>query len=223
MPLTNISTQFGKGGHGLTDGTLAGAIKELQGLTVTVVAGAAAGTAMAVPALRKEDTLCAALCTVDAGGAASNDVANMTIQSTSATGTVTISGNPVEGETVTINGAVFTFRAVPTSVTDVKITAGNVTAMAAALAAAVNGYDTRLLPNGAGYKSAVLKATSAAGVVTINALVDGVAGNSIALAKAATNVSVSGATLTGGTATGGVKSTSNLAGKSVTLFWYNKQ
>lgn len=224
MALTPIGSQFAKGGHGLTDGTLKAALVELQGLTVTVVAGAAAGTAMAVPALRTEDTLLAALVTTDAGGAAANDVANMSKQSTKASGTVTIAGNPVEAETVTVNGSVYTFRAISTGASDVKITAGNNNAMAASLAAAINGYEARLQANGAGYRVPQIVAVAVAGVVTVTAVADGAAGNAIVLTKAATNVTVTGAgTLTGGTATGGIKSTTNLTGKTVTLFWFNKQ
>lgn len=224
MALTPIGSQFAKGGHGLTDGTLKASLIELQGLTVTVVAGAAAGTAMAVPALRLEDTLIAALCTADAGGVAINDLVNLTKQATKAFGTITVAGNPVEGDTVNVNAGVYTFRAVPTAATDVKITAGNNTAMATALAAAINAFAGRLLPNGAGFNNPAVVATSTLGVVTVTAVVDGAPGNAIVLTKTATNVAVTGAgTLTSGTNTGGVKSTTNLTGKTVTLMWFNKQ
>lgn len=326
MTLTAIGSQFGKGGTGLTDGTLKTAIKELQGLAVTTVAGAANGTAMAVPALRTEDTLLAAICTVDAGGATTNDVANMTIQPTHASGTITISGNPVAAETFVVNGVTYTFVATPSLPTDVKITAGNNTAMALAAANTINAYENRRLPNGGGQNTAQVVATAALGVVTVTSVADevgngpvvtdtgstitisstnpaavtatcvsagntdaitvnGVAftikttpvdldvdiavlasdtlqaaefvrainayenkhhtldvvatsalgvvtiapksarkGNIITLTEAATNVAVTGSGwLAGGTATGGVKSTTNLTGKTVTLMWYNKQ
>lgn len=325
---------------------LEAAVKELQGLTVTVVAGATASTAMAVPALRLEDTLIAALITTDAGGAAANDVANMTIQSTAAFGTITISGNPVDADVFTVNDTVYTFKTTPTDTAQVKITAGDNTAMALAAANAINTYETRYVEPG-GYRKPAVVATASAGVVTVTGVVDGVgngvvltgtttvlaasgtttasatltpvtvvadntcvvsgvtftakvapsplpgdavtqqfytkaaapaypgvagatagsdcatghwlaraindyeaknftldvvatahattgvvtlvprtpkAGNLITLAKTATNVAVTGSgTLTGGTNTGGVKSTTNLASKTVTLFWFNKR
>lgn len=225
MTLHQIGTQFGKGGHGLTDGTLKDVLTELQGLTVTVVSGAAAGTAMTVAPLRKEDTLLAALVTTDAAAAAMvNDVTNMTIQSTTASGTLTVAGNPVDGETFVLNGTTYAFKTTPTAATDVKITAGNNTTMAAAVAGTVNAYENRLLTNGGGYRAAQVVSTSALGVVTFTAVVDGTAGNSITLTEAASNVTVSGAgTLTGGTNNGSVKSITNLTGKTVTLIWFNKR
>lgn len=332
MSLQQIGTQFSRGGSGLTDGSLANAIKELQGLSVTVVAGASAGTAMAVPALRKEDTLLAALVSVDAGGAMANDVANLTVQATAAFGTITISGNPADAEVFTVNGKVYTFKTTPADAAHVKITLGDVTAMATAAAAAINAYEPRNLTavGNTGKNLAAVVATSSAGVVTVTSVVDGLgngvvltgtatvlaatgsgtasatltpvtvvadntcvisgvtftakvapagelqfptkatavtdlatgialaklindyeaahytldvvatahattgvvtlvprtpnAGNIITLTKTATNVAVTGSgTLTGGTNTGGVKSTTDLTAKTLTLIWFNKK
>lgn len=197
---------------------------EFQGRTMTVVAGAAAGTEMAVAAMRTADTLHNAIVYTDAGGAVADDAANMTIQDTHAKGTVTIAGDPVAGETVTVNGNVYTWRAAPTKLNEVKITSGNNTTMAAALAAAINAYEGRYESqlNGDGWRVPAVSATSALGVVTITALADGTAGNAITLTEASTNVTASGATLAGGTATGGVKSTTDLTGKHVLLVWTNK-
>lgn len=193
-----IPAQFGVGGAHLTDGTLKNAITELQGLTMSVFAGAAAGTAMAVAALRLEDTLIGALITTDAGGAAANDVGNMTIQDTRAFGTLTISGNPVEGETFVVGDSTYTFKAVPSALTDVKITAGNNTAMATAAAAAINANEARLTASG--YRTPTVSATSVAGVVTISSVVDGL-GNGVvltgtAVVLAATGTGTASATLT---------------------------
>jgi hypothetical protein len=222
--LKSLGAEFGNGGTGVTDGTLREAVKELQGLTVTVVAGAAAGTKMSAAAMRTEDTLLAALVSVNAGGAMVDDSANMTIQETHAFGTITISGNPVDAETFVVNGVTFRFKTVPLVVTDAKITAGDVTAMAAAVAAVINAHENRMLPDGGGYNTPQVVATSSAGVVTIKAVVDGVAGNAITLTESATNTAVTGAgTLTSGTDTGGVKSTTDLSAKTVTLMWYNKK
>jgi hypothetical protein len=338
MTLQVLPASFGKGGTSLTDGTLYNAVRELQGLQVTVVPGAANGTAMAVPALRLEDTLLAALITTDAGGAAANDVANLTIQATAAFGTITISGNPADAEVFVVNGKTYTFKTTPTDIAHVKITAGDNTAMATAVKNAINAYEGRYV-EGKGYNTPAVVATSSAGVVTVTSVVDGAgnavtvtgtatvlvaagsgtlsatltpvtvvpgntcvingvtftaatvpdttglqfytkasapafpnggaagtdlscgqwlsyiinaklansntdavasanattgvvtitpktapAGNMITLTETAANVAVTGTgTLTGGTNTGGVKSVTNLTGKTMTLFWFNKK
>lgn len=227
MTMQALPASFGKGGSNLTDGTLKAVLQELQGLRVDIVAGAAAGTKMNVAALRLEDTLlCAAVTTDAAAAAVVNDVANLTIQATKAFGTITISGNPVDGETFVVNGKTYTFKAVPLNAYQPKITAGDNTAMAAAVARAINAYESRALDGigATGYATPAVVATSALGVVTVTAVADGAAGNAITLTEGATNVAVTGAgTLTSGTDTGGIKSTTNLTGKTVTLTWFNKQ
>jgi hypothetical protein len=199
---------------------------EVQGRTMTVVTGATANTKINVAAMRKGDTLHNAIVFTDAGGAVADDAANMTIQDTHATGTLTISGNPVADETVTVNGNVYTWKAAANvkALNHVAITAGDNTAMAAALAAAINAYEARYQSqlHGDGWRTPAVSATSALGVVTVTALADGVAGNSITITEASTNVAASGATLAGGTATGGVKSTTDLSAKHVLLVWSNK-
>lgn len=219
--------QFSKGGSGLTDGTLANALIELQGLNVSVVAGAAAGTGMDLAAIRTEDTiLCAAVTTDAAAAAVVDDKANITIQPTVAAGSISITGDPVAGETVTVNDVVYTWRAAPTLKNEAKITAGNVTAMATSLAAAINAYEGRYESqlNGDSWHTPEVTATSAVGVVTVRAVVDGAAGNAITFTEASTNVAVTGAgTLTGGTATGSLKSTTDLTGKTLTVYWFNKR
>lgn len=175
--LQKITDQFTKGGTGLTDGTLSSAVKELQGLNMTVFAGAASGTKMNVDAIRPNDTIVAAIVSTDAGGALADDKANITIQSTKASGTLTISGDPANDETFVVNGATYTFKTTLSSgFRQVKITAGNYSAMAAAVASAVNAYETRRLSGIAatGINEAQVVATSAAGVVTITSVADGV-------------------------------------------------
>lgn len=106
-----------------------------------------------------------------------------------ATGNVTFGGLPLADETVTINGEVYTFKAAaaaPFEVTigaDAEETADNLLATILA-----DGDTDTYFPTDAGV-----------GVVTITATVPGTDGNSISLAEAATNTTVSGALLTGGT------------------------
>lgn len=319
-----VSSQLLKGGSGLTD-QLPKIVRELSGASVSHVAGAAAGTKMNIAAMRDEDTLIAVIVGTDAGGAWVNDVANCTIQPTKASGTITISGNPVADETVTVGGTVFTWKAAGT-LTDARhvlITTGDNTAMALSLANAINNWENRY--TGSNTNTPLVVATPAAGVVTVTAVMDGAGnapavtnsanmvvtnnstadvsatcvsvvngntltvngvvftvrttpditlatdvaiggtnaamatlmanaintkarqvgsmgvtaaaitnvvhiypegsaqGNIYPLAEGSTNVAVSGAALAGGTATGGIKSSTNLASKSLVVHWLDKR
>lgn len=53
--MKKLGADFGQGGSGLTDGRLADALTELQGLTTVVVNGAAAATNIAVAGLGADD------------------------------------------------------------------------------------------------------------------------------------------------------------------------
>lgn len=438
--LTPINLQtFAKGGSGLSDGTLASAIKELQGLTISPVAGAAAGVKMNIAAIREEDTILAALvqggvttvgvsevqhitvaatgghfkitwggqqtasllynaaaATVQAalealsniavgdvvvtggpgdaggttpyvltwspylgnvaeptcqdvdmtgtatatpstitagvqqvGGLFGDDKANITIQPTKASGTLTFTGAPTDGQTFVVNDVTYTFKTTPTLATHIaRNTGGNQAAydaMAADTAAAINAYESRYLDGSTGHAVPQVVATSAAGVVTITSIEDGVGngpvvtdtgstitvdstdpaavtatfvsagntdavtvngvtftvkttpvdldvdmavlatdtlqaaelarairayankygtldatatnllgvvtirplsakkGNIITLTEGLSNVAVSGSgLLSGGTATGGIKSTTDLTGESLVVYWFNK-
>lgn len=55
MTMKQLGKDFGQGGSGLTDGRLAAALKQLQGLTTEVVNGAAANTNIPVPGLGADD------------------------------------------------------------------------------------------------------------------------------------------------------------------------
>ena len=99
-----------------------------------------------------------------------------------ATGTVTLSGG--SGTiTATINGVAI---AITWATSD--------TNSAALLAAAINASTNALVKN-------IVTATSAAGVVTISAVVPGVVGNCVTLAASGPGATASGARLTGGTET----------------------
>lgn len=176
MALTNPGSISGDGAS-VNPEVLKQIVKELQGLKCVVVAGAVNGTKMNVAALRKEDTLVAVLGVLDAAGssnAAADDTANVTISETRATGTLTISGNPVAAETFVVNGVTYTFRAAGTLTNDrdILITPGDNTAMAAAVAAAVNAYENRRLSAG-NWNTPAVVASSNAGVVTFTSVVDG--------------------------------------------------
>lgn len=109
-----------------------------------------------------------------------------------ATGTITVGGQPVDTETVTINGAVITFIAAGTPTATQVLIGADTAATAANLAGRINSapdtYD--------------VSASVAGNVVTLTANMVGTAGNAITLAEAVANVSftLSGATLTGANA-----------------------
>lgn len=195
MSLQTLPAQFSKGGSNLTDGTLQSVLKELQGLTVSIVSGVASGTKMDIAAMRTEDTLLAALVTTDASNAAVvNDVANLTIQATKASGTLTVSGNPVDGETFVVNGATYTFKTTPVGgLQQVKIVTGDNNAMAANIAAAINAYENRRLAgiSNTGPNLAAVVATAATNVCTVTSVVDGL-GNGVVLTGTATVLAATG-------------------------------
>jgi hypothetical protein len=102
-----------------------------------------------------------------------------------ATGSVTFTGLPVADETVTINGQVYVFKAAAVGALEVTIGA-DADETGTNFAAKVNA------------NSIVVTAINTAGVVALEAISGGTGGNAITLAEAATNTTVSGATLTGG-------------------------
>lgn len=168
------------------------AFVELRGLKSELVTGAAAGTAMACGNIGTEDTILSAVVFTDAGGSVVDDKANITIQSKKASATLTITGNPVADETVSVNGVTYTWKAVPTAKNHVLITAGNNTAMAASLAAAINAYEARYESqlNGDPNRLAAVVATSAAGVVTVTSIIEG-AGNGPIVSDTGTTITIS--------------------------------
>lgn len=110
-----------------------------------------------------------------------------------ATGTFTISSTgPVAAETVTINGDVLTFRAAVDADLPTEVAIGaTINETAANLAAVINALRNDFSPN------FPVTATVAGAVVTVRA--PGVAGNAVTIVETATNIAVSGATLSGGT------------------------
>jgi len=149
------------------------------------------------------------------GPAVSSSGGTMTVDSTDP-GAVTVAcASVVNTDTFTVNGVTFTFKTTPTvAYLDLAVPATNAAAAAAIVAALVR------------YQSNVgdlnVAATALDDDVTITAK-GARTGNTIALAEAATNVAKSGVFLTGGTNTGGIKSTTDLTGESLLVYWYNKQ
>ncbi len=106
-----------------------------------------------------------------------------------ATGLITVATVPTAGESISVNGQVFNFVTTPVLPTDIAIEA-TVAAQATAIAEVISAQ-----------LNLGVAAVASAATVALTYNWYGIAGNSIALAaNAATNITVSGATLTGGTA-----------------------
>jgi phage tail sheath gpL-like len=188
-------------------------LKELQGLTQSLLAGTTANTTIALAAIRAEDTILSAL--NNNAGTITDITANISINALKATGTVTCASVDA-GDTVTIDGRVYTAianGATPANSAEFSVSTTN-TLCAANLVAAIIASEKN-------DTTSKVTASNAAGVVTITARAEGTGGNAITLTSSdGTDLAVSGATLSGGSATGGIKSTSIT--NQIILMWYNK-
>lgn len=187
------------------------AIKELQGLNVSVLTGAAANTDIALAAIRQEDTILSCI-EIVATTAAVNDRTGVTsINDVRAVGTLTFGGQVTAGETITVAGIVYTFRAAANPLLNEITIGADANGSAANTAAKIALNDVRLVPS------------VATNVVTIRARDEGTGPNAFTLAEATANVTVSGATLAGGTVTGSIDVNANTTGNKLIVIWFNKK
>jgi len=186
------------------------ALVELQGLNISLLAGAGAGVKIPLAAIRPEDTIIAAL--NNNAGTLTNVTGTTSITDVRASGTITLV-NTVAGETVTVNGRTYTAVAGAAANSSQFSIAGTDAADATALAAAIQAREDAL-------DQATVSATAAANVVTVRAVAEGTGPNAYGLTKTG-GISVSGATLANGTATGGISVVG--ATNQVILFWFNKK
>jgi len=193
-------------------------VAELQGLTFSLVAGAAADTAIAVTGIEAEDTVIKALNLTDL---TEISLATLTVGNRQATGTLTVGDGIADGDTVTVNGKVYTFRDVVESPSynaapaiipfDYDVSGSDEAVVAARLAKVLMSNDS------------ALSAVAVGAVVTVTWRVAGTVGNAKTLVTSGAHVVVSGATLSGGTATNGVKFSGDTSSKKILLVWFNKQ
>lgn len=108
-----------------------------------------------------------------------------------ASGTATFAGNTSADDTISVAGTTFTYKATPASSTQIKI-GTDAAATIANTARVIRAHPT---------VGPLVECSYTATVLTIKAEAYGTSGNSIALAKSATNITVSGANLAGGVAT----------------------
>lgn len=119
-----------------------------------------------------------------------------TTPAVAATGTVTFTENPSDGDTLKIGKTTYTFKTSPAAANDVAIK-GTVHETAQNLADVING-DSGEAYEGTTSPSLDVSAEVEAGVMTLTARTDGTAGNSLALVQTGDFANVSGATLSGG-------------------------
>lgn len=199
MQTNPMMGQGGAGFHGTGDATAEAALRQLQSLRVSVVAGGGANTKRALADIRNTDVIVSAL--NNNSGAITDVTSTVSIDELRARGTVTLTTVDA-GNTVTVNGVTYVAG------TDFAIGA-NVTATAVNLAAAIHYHEST--------NARMVTATSAAGVVHIMAREEGVAGNAITLTRVGAGIAVSAATLADGADDGGIRSTG--ATNSIILFW----
>lgn len=218
MTLANIS-QVGKGGAGYQGqgpGTAFAALKELQGLRVSLVTGGGANTKFALAGLTSKDTLVSVI--NNNAGTLTDVSANAIISDTRATGTVTAAAAGTAGDTVTIAGLLYTLVAANAVVAPQDKSRVKVGTTAAELATnLLNALVAREASRIDGQK---VSATRNAAVITLTAVPDGTDGNALALVEVGNSITISGATLTGGSATTGLQVSS--VTNQLLVTWFKK-
>lgn len=119
-----------------------------------------------------------------------------TTPAVAATGTVTFTKNPSDGDTLKIESTTYTFKTSPAAANDVAIQE-TVYKTAQNLADVING-DSGEAYAGTTSPSLDVSAEVEAGVMTLTARMAGTTGNSLALVQTGDFANVSGATLSGG-------------------------
>jgi len=123
---------------------------------------------------------------------------NAALNAPAASAIITLTGNPADGNTVTVNGQAYTFKNTLASAYHVKIGATK-EATAANLKAAINtdaGVNT-LYGSGTAQLAGIAALVNS-NMVTVRATLPGTIGNSYTLAKSGANLTISGSTFSGG-------------------------
>lgn len=116
-----------------------------------------------------------------------------------ASGSIGFSGNPADGDTVTVGATTYTFKTTMAAANDIKLGSSQ-TASIATLVKVINGTGASGTDyfTGTTTPNASASASSSGSEVTITAKSAGTAGNSVALAATGSAMSASGSTLEGG-------------------------
>lgn len=185
MSLQTTNSLLGQGGAHLNDQAGA-AIRELQGLNVSIVTGATASTKMDIAGIRLEDTVVSAI--ASAAGVLTDVTGNISISATAASGTITLSGQPSNDETLVVNGATYTFKTTPTGLGHVLIDT-TFALTTDRLALAINAYEKRY--NEGWNTPAVLAVSNGVDTVTVTSVIDG-EGNGPVVTDVGTTITVAG-------------------------------
>lgn len=226
MSMVNVQN-LGFGGTGIPD-ALPRAVAELQGMKLSVVTGAAAGTVVPVAGMDPEDHIGAAVNLTDLVDV---NVSTLSIAGRNAQATITALTTAVDGDKVTVNGKAYTVKDVvvhtsynpPPGIIPIDITpSGNdAELLAKRLATAIMSGDSSLTAT-VGPDAASPPAMTK---VTVKVRQPGTAGNAYTLTETGAAFTVSGAVFTGGSATAssGFTSSVSLAAKKILLLWYDKR
>jgi hypothetical protein len=210
MTLEALNDEFGHGGAHLSDEVLRNILKEEQGLTFDLLAGAGANTDIALAAISDEDTIIMAL--NNNAGTITDIKGTETILDKRASGTLT-AVSAIAGDTVTVNGRVYTAVAgVPANHSEFSIDTGD-NETATSLAAQINARES--------FHGEAVRALAATNVVTVTAVVEGTGGNAITISSTGGTITASGATLANGVANGAIQFTG--VTNQVLLLWKNKR
>jgi hypothetical protein len=195
--IANLCSAIGAGaGAGSTYGT--GTVANAS------VTAAASGTGVALTAITP-GSAGNAIATTSTGTIASFGAATLAggTDLTASSGTLTFTGNPLNGETVTIGAVTYVFRAVlidsPTVENEVVI-AGTLAETIDNLCAAIgSGSGAGTAYSGTAPANLAVSAVAGSTTVTLTAATAGSAGNAISTTETSTMASFGAATLTGGT------------------------
>lgn len=215
---------------------LQGAIRELQGFTISALAGALSGVKIDLAAIRAEDTIVAAHETDNTAGTITDRTSATTISDIRASNTVTFASLQ-DGDYFEIGGVVaesrpgrrFTARTGPLqgvnsgrnstgSNWQFDIGANDNESRDNAIAVINEFYG---LTPGEGVEAS----STGAGEVTITSVKEGAGGNDIELTESTSGarITLGGANLAGGTDTGGIEISADTSGGTIVLYWYDRK
>lgn len=181
-PIEQALSNFTSITNGGFDISIDGSAQNLTGLNFSAATNLN-GVASAINAV-----LTGAICSWD--GEEFNIVSNSTGAGAYASGTITFNTAPSASDTVSINGQTITFVSSSPAANQVLIVSSDPVASAANLQAFLqSSADSLLTP---------FSYSTAAGIVTITDKTIGIGGNSVALAKSSTHLTLSASTLLGG-------------------------
>lgn len=202
-----------------------GAILELQGQTVSLLAGGANASKLDLAAIRLEDTVYSVL--HNTAGVLVDLTSEVSIFDTRATGTITLA-SVVAGDFVEVDGQ--RFEAIVGDTLGANSGRANTGVYKFGLGVSDNEAAANLfaaMEQFYGFQNPTgVNVSVATNVVTVQARVEGAFGNAITLVESTSGarISVSGATLTGGTDTGGIElSTTDTTSDQLVVSWYNKR